>query len=310
MKQRGFALLLAVVLFLTAPALAVQVDDGSLPQVLTYHGVLALVNRASKVTKKYVPEDLVVPQVAMRRKGEEQGIRMRLSAARALERMFEEALAQGHTLIAASGYRSFGVQDLRFQAKVKEVGTKEKAWRTVAPAGASEHQLGLAMDLQSPSMPRLNRAFGETPEGIWVAQNAHRYGFVIRYQRAWTETTGYLYEPWHVRYLGIAHATAVSALNIPYEDYYEALKSIPEYALLGATDVLLTGLVSAIRSGDLALLQQLMSAAPDEQDAALQIVTGPFLANGQTYGQALERCFPAWAQTEATSGDITSPGGP
>lgn len=313
MKSRMVPLVLFVLMALTAPAFAVQVDDGSLPEVLTYRGTLCLVNRESKVTKKYVPEDLVVPQVAMRKQGQEAGIRMRLHAARALEEMFADAQSAGHTLIAASGYRSFGAQDIRFQAKVKEAGTREKAWRTVAPAGASEHQLGLAMDLQSPSMPRLNRDFGETPEGIWVAQNAHRYGFIVRYLREWTETTGYLYEPWHVRYLGIAHASAVKELGIPYEDYYKALINIPEYVLLRGTDVLMSALVSSIRSGDMTVLQPLLVAVPAGQDAALRIAAEAILQPGQTYAQAYERCFPVWAQPEAMSVEPTglppSPGG-
>ncbi len=296
MKRRWAATMLAVWLIVAVPALAVQVDDGSLPPILAYHGMLGLVNRASKVTKKYVPGDLVVPAVALRKAGQEDSVRLRAPAARAVEQMFADALLQGHTLVAASGYRSFGVQDLRFQAKVKETGTKEKAWRTVAPAGASEHQLGLAMDLQSPSMPRLNRAFGETPEGIWVAENAHNYGFIVRYQRAWTDITGYLYEPWHVRYLGIAHASAVYALNIPYEQYYEALKNIPEYVLESGTDVLLTALVASLLHSDTELLEKLLTATPETQQVVLRAETEKLLPAGMTYEEAQARCFPEWSQ--------------
>ena len=119
----AFFLLLAMIM---PQACAVQVDDPSLPQVLSYHGILCLVNRDRKVTKKYVPPDLVVPKVVLNKKGREDAVMLRAEAARALEALFEAALQEEHTLLAASGYRSFGIQDLLFQAKVKEVGTKQR----------------------------------------------------------------------------------------------------------------------------------------------------------------------------------------
>ena len=290
----AFFLLLAMIM---PQACAVQIDDPSLPQVLSYHGILCLVNRDRKVTKKYVPPDLVVPKVALNKKGREDAVMLRAEAARALEALFEAALQEGHTLLAASGYRSFGIQDLLFQAKVKEVGTKQKAWRTVSPPGASEHQLGLAMDVQSPTVPRLNRAFGESPEGIWLAQNAHRFGFIIRYKQEWREITGYRYEPWHIRYIGISHASAIYELDIPYETYYSALLNIPEYILLQGTDVLLKNLVRDVLDGK-EITATLRVATPEEQAETLESATKAYLSTQETYAQAVARCFPAWLQIE------------
>ncbi|MGI6652583.1 MAG: M15 family metallopeptidase [Christensenellales bacterium] len=290
----AFFLLLAMIM---PQACAVQVDDPSLPQVLSYHGILCLVNRDRKVTKKYVPPDLVVPKVTLNKKGREDAIMLRAEAARALEALFEAALQEEHTLLAASGYRSFGIQDLLFQAKVKEVSTKQKAWRTVSPPGASEHQLGLAMDVQSPTVPRLNRAFGESPEGIWLAQNAHRFGFIIRYKQEWREITGYRYEPWHIRYIGISHASAIYELDIPYETYYSALLNIPEYILLQGTDVLLKNLVRDVLDGK-EIPVTLRITAPENQVETLESATKAYLSTQETYVQAIARCFPAWLQIE------------
>ena len=290
----AFFLLLAMIM---PQACAVQVDDPSLPQVLSYHGILCLVNRDRKVTKKYVPPDLVVPKVALNKKGREDAVMLRAEAARALEALFEAALQEEHTLLVASGYRSFGIQDLLFQAKVKEVGTKQKAWRTVSPPGSSEHQLGLAMDVQSPTVPRLNRAFGESPEGIWLAQNAHRFGFIIRYKQEWREITGYRYEPWHIRYIGISHASAIYELDIPYETYYSVLLNIPEYILRQGTDVLLKNLVRDILDGK-EIPVTLRVATPEEQAETLESATKAYLSTQEAYAQAVARCFPAWLQIE------------
>ncbi|NLC31981.1 MAG: M15 family metallopeptidase, partial [Clostridiales bacterium] len=188
--------------------------------LLSNEGILHLVNRDFKITKDYVPADLVVPKVPTRKKGMENKILLRLEAAAALEEMFDAAKREAKfTLYATSGYRSFGIQQILFNGRAQEIG-RETANKTVALPGTSEHQLGLAMDVQAPSMLNLNRSFGDTDEGKWVAQNAHRFGFIIRYKREWTDITGYAYEPWHLRYLGLAHARALFKLNIPYEHYH------------------------------------------------------------------------------------------
>lgn len=70
----------------------------------------------------------------------------------------------------------------------------------------------------------LEEEFGDSPEGIWVAENAHRFGFIVRYKRGWEDITGYAYEPWHIRYVGVEHATAIAELNIPFEEYLELLQ--------------------------------------------------------------------------------------
>jgi D-alanyl-D-alanine carboxypeptidase len=104
-------------------------------------------------------------------------------------------------------------------ARAKQRG-EEVANKTTAYPGQSEHQTGLAMDVSSASVNyQLLESFGETTEGIWLAENAPDFGFIIRYPKGKEEITGYSYEPWHLRYLGIETALQVSARGITYEEY-------------------------------------------------------------------------------------------
>ena len=213
--------LLMIFLNLGQTAVDAYVDEMNLG------GYLFLVNRDYAISSDYVPSDLVHPNVQC----VYSNILMREEAARALEAMFKAAKAEaGYTLLAVSGYRSYGKQAAIHERKVKSVG-KAVALRVSAPPGCSEHQLGLAMDLGCKKNAGLTEAFGRTPEGIWVAENCHRFGFIIRYKAEWEEITGYAYEPWHVRYIGVEHAQRIHALDIPFE-YYVAQLREAQYALL------------------------------------------------------------------------------
>jgi D-alanyl-D-alanine carboxypeptidase len=270
--------------------------------LLELGGNLALVNAQNRISKAYVPEDLVKPDVKTRKKSLENNILMRSEAAQALERMFEAALSeQGHTLYATSGYRAYGIQQILFNAKVEEVGSEKKARRRVAAPGTSEHQMGLAMDVQSPSQLNLNPKFGQTPEGIWVGENAHRFGFIVRYKQEWREITGISDEPWHIRYVGIAHATALYHLDIPLETYVEYARLLPEYVLVRGNNYLLEGLIKQMIAGQtpeaLKALQQ--AAHPDEEDAAMRAASAPFLPEGTSYEEALWYAYPTPKPTSA-----------
>ncbi len=321
-RKALYALLLCGLLMIMQPALGEEPPEITMPEVtaepaaqslvpsngswLDDDGILRLVNRELRITKDYVPADLVTPRVATRKKSLVKNILMREKAARALEDMFEAArIEAGHTLYAASGYRSYGIQQILFNQKVEAVGSRDQAQKTVAPAGTSEHQLGLAMDVQAPSQLNLNRAFGDTEEGQWVAKNAHRFGFIIRYKREWTDVTGYLYEPWHIRYIGVAHAMAVHSLDIPLEHYIGVVKQLPEYVLRGATDHLLAGLVREQLASDSALLpSQLLAARPEQQQEALRAATLPYLAPGLSYESALWAIYPTPKPTAGPRVDL------
>lgn len=145
---------------------------------------------------------------------------MRPEAAEALEQLFEGAKQQGIILYATSGFRSYSTQKAIFDRKAKERG-EQSANRSVAKPGQSEHQTGLAMDLEGESSlgTGLTNAFGETPEGIWLADHCAEYGFIIRYPKDKTKITGYIYEPWHIRYVGIEAAKEITRLGLTLEEY-------------------------------------------------------------------------------------------
>lgn len=241
--------------FASMPCFAASFDDD---------GVLRLVNREEKITKKYVPEDLVKPDVPVNKKNQEEQIYLRPAAAAALEEMFAAAKEEkGYVLLAVSGYRAYGTQQLLFNNKVASVGSKEAAQKKVAPAGASEHQLGLAMDVLSENFRLLNSGFLDTEEGKWLYENCHRFGFIVRYKKEWSNITGYSAEPWHFRYLGVSHATAVSKLNIPYETYASKARLLPEYVLTHGNACLLYALVENALYEDGALFEEMLSLPCD-----------------------------------------------
>ena len=208
---------------------ALSVSVSTIGEATTLGGYLALVNRDYALSADYEPDDLVRPDVKTTNGS---AILMRAEAAQALEELFAAAKDEaGLTIYAVSGYRSYSTQAAIFERKIKNTGSKEKAQRLVAPPGASEHQLGLAMDLKASPDGNLSAAFAKTKQGQWVAENAHRFGFIIRYKEEWTDITGYSYEPWHIRYVGKEHAAIIYEMDIPLETYIEALReaALDEY---------------------------------------------------------------------------------
>ena len=180
--------------------------------------ILILVNKQNRAPA--VPVTLVKPDVTPTRESVAENIYMRPEAASALEALFEGAAEAGLTLYATSGYRSYSTQKAIFDRKAAERG-EQAANRSVAKPGYSEHQTGLAMDIEGETTlgTGLTEAFGESPEGIWVAEHCHEYGFIIRYPQDKTNITGYIYEPWHIRYVGVEAATEITELGVTFEEY-------------------------------------------------------------------------------------------
>ncbi len=197
------------VLFIAQGGIQATVDE------TTLGGNLYLVNRTFQLAQDYVPPDMVKPAV----KSQGGSITLRQEAALALEALFAAAKEERHTLVAISGYRSFGTQNAIYRRKVSSTGSAEKAGLLVALPGSSEHQLGLAVDIGRISNTQLNQSFGRSKEGQWVSENAHRFGFIIRYKAEWTEITGIADEPWHIRYVGQTHAEQLFKRDIPLETY-------------------------------------------------------------------------------------------
>ena len=118
-----------------------------------------------------------------------------------------------HWYYIVSAYRSYYSQESIFKGWCDIYGFEE-ASTISSQAGHSEHQTGLTMDLDS-----LEQSYGDTPEGVWLAENCYKYGFIIRYPKGKEEITGYAYEPWHVRYLGKSTAKLVYNSGLTLEEF-------------------------------------------------------------------------------------------
>ncbi len=179
------------------------------------NGLLFLANRQYTVSSAYEPRDLEMSDVPG------QVRRMRREAAAALREMFQVCKEEtGLTLLSISGYRSYEKQEGIYKRKLRTVkGNVAKAQEFVAPPGASEHQLGVAMDVGQKHKIHLEISFGETEGGKWCRENCWRFGYILRYDEPWEEITGYKYEPWHFRYVGKEYAKEIHEANIPLETW-------------------------------------------------------------------------------------------
>lgn len=162
----------------------------------------------------YAPSDLVFPNVPLRVPGNE-SMQVRQVTAGALEQMFAAAKTEGLSLQVSSGYRSYIYQVNLYNGYVKADGQTQADQESARP-GYSEHQTGLAVDLEPASRNcELQACFADTPEGKWLAANAYKYGFILRYTTADQPVAGYESEPWHYRYVGIPLATQMHDTNVP-----------------------------------------------------------------------------------------------
>ncbi|MBG9795404.1 peptidase M15 [Paenibacillus dendritiformis] len=191
-----------------ALANTVQEVDGR-AVVTNQESIMVVVNKERYLPDGYEPPDLVEPNVKFSFDEPHEKRHMRKEAAEALEALFAGAEQDGITLNAVSGYRSYQRQQSLFNHYVETQG-KEYASRVSAVPGTSEHQTGLAIDVSSPSVGNvLEEVFGDSEEGKWLAEHAHEYGFIIRYPKDGESITGYVYEPWHIRYVGKDAAEAI-----------------------------------------------------------------------------------------------------
>jgi zinc D-Ala-D-Ala carboxypeptidase len=195
--------------------------------ILNPENKMALVNKQFGLPETFLPIDLVRPNVSFSFGNQKlDKSLMRKEAAAALEKMFQEAKKNGIELFAVSGYRSYEYQNSLFQAEVDKVGW-DKAVEAVAVPGQSEHQTGLAMDISSRGENMLLTAeFGKSKEGKWLTDNAHRFGFILRYPKGKESITGYQYEAWHFRYIGINAATIIFENKWTLEEYFQIVKKI------------------------------------------------------------------------------------
>ena len=171
-----------------------------------------LVNKNNEINKNYIPNDLEEINIKYANKNKF----LRKEAKEHFEKLAHDANLLGYKIIAVSAYRDYDYQDKLYNNYVSTYGL-EYADMCSAKAGYSEHQTGLAIDVMG-SNNDYNK-FSESKEFEWMKNNAHLYGFILRYPKGKENITGYKYEPWHYRYVGIDNAYKIFNNNLTLEEY-------------------------------------------------------------------------------------------
>lgn len=180
-----------------------------------YEGNLVLVNKEHPIHPESVPADIIrlfedrelIEGYALL----DNTIRLSESVARSFSEMIDDAARKGlHGFRISSGYRDVSEQERLY---------REKGAKYALPAGHSEHNLGLSLDIGS-----TEGAIDRTPEGDWLLDNAWKHGFVLRYPADKTAITGIQYEPWHFRYVGLPHSIIMKDRDFTLEEYLDFLK--------------------------------------------------------------------------------------
>lgn len=179
-----------------------------------------VVNKQRSLPADFIPPHLVEPDVPFSFSGQSEKKLLQKVAADALEKLFQAAKKDNITLYAVSGYRSYATQKSIYNSNVARQGEAE-ASRFSARPGHSEHQTGLTMDVtgKDPNC-LLEQCFENTAEGKWIAENAAKFGFIIRYPKDKEDITGYAFEPWHIRYVGVELAQEINELDTTMEQYF------------------------------------------------------------------------------------------
>ena len=174
-----------------------------------YLDITTLVNKYNKLPDNYEIDDLVVLDNEYSNKGE----KVRKVIYNDLKKMFDDAKKDNINLNDISGFRTYEKQDTLFNNSIKKNGIDHALIYSAKP-GYSEHQLGLAIDINS-----VEENFKNTNEYKWLKNNSYKYGFIERYPENKEYITGFGYEPWHYRYLGVDITTRIFTENITYEEY-------------------------------------------------------------------------------------------
>lgn len=237
---RKFLITLAALLAVTAsisacnnsPAYDYNVDmkDYESAITVTDKAFLVLANKETKLGSDYAPASLSTLPSSLTLYGKE--IRMEETAALAVEALVKELRACGYTDIAVtSGYRSYEYQQILFNTYLGNEMAAHPGWSQAqceaevltysARPGESEHQTGLCIDLISTKNVVLDVSFADNPAYEWLMENAHHFGFILRYPKEKEGITGYTYEPWHYRFVGVKAATEIHEKGITLEEYLD-----------------------------------------------------------------------------------------
>ena len=189
---------------------------------------LTLVNKENPCGTDYTPAELTAIPAELTLYGKE--VQMESTAALAAEALIRELHAEGFEDIRiTSGYRSYEYQQILFNTYLGNEMKKHPDWTVEqcraevltysALPGESEHQTGLCMDLISTKNVVLDETFADNPAYAWLTENAHYFGFILRYPKGDEETTGYTYEPWHYRFVGVEAASKIHRKGLTLEEY-------------------------------------------------------------------------------------------
>ncbi len=200
-----------------------------------YGDVPMLVNKEHLVDEFFIPDDLVLvseiikKDLATIKYKKTRGVR---TAVEALKTMLEAAKEDGvgKKWQISAGYRSWDDQNNVLNAKINSYKSRNKGWssskarraalKSVAEPGASEHHLGLAFDVNRKG----SSSFAGTKNSDWLNEHCWEYGFIIRYEKSKEEITGFVAEPWHIRYVGVEHALYMRDHDLCLEEYIQGIE--------------------------------------------------------------------------------------
>ena len=194
--------------------------------------IWVVVNKQRQISPfRYKPENLVFPALPRPKVQNPFGLQLREEAALATEELAAAMTKEGiGTLILNSGFRTYKNQQGLYN-RTRDTRGLAIAEKLSARPGHSEHQLGLAADFSVRGQGCVIMVcFGNTKAGSWLAENAHEYGFILRYPKGYKPITGFQYEPWHFRYVGIELANEMKTKGIKTLEEFWELESAPDYA--------------------------------------------------------------------------------
>ncbi|MFV0274693.1 MAG: M15 family metallopeptidase [Bacilli bacterium] len=220
-KKIIFIIILFHILFLIYPLRISFTNKGQLvfnydkdSKLTLEESIYILVNKKISLKRNYKPNDLTL--IDKKCRGKEQYLKKQ--AAVNFNNLCFDMLNLNMNLKATSAFRTYTKQESLFNQYVKEEGYETAIMGSAFP-GHSEHQTGLAVDITFNDYKHTQ--IDTTSTYIWFKHNIHKYGFIIRYPEGKENITGYMYEPWHLRYVGINVATYIYENDITYDEYYE-----------------------------------------------------------------------------------------
>ncbi len=174
--------------------------------------LLMLVNKYN-----YLAKDFEVPNLVKVEEYAKEGMYLEEKAKDAFIKMANDIKKEGYNLRAISTYRTYDYQSNLYNNYAKCDGVNNADTYSARP-GFSEHHTGLAIDVDN--ITKIYTDFEDTDEFTWMQENAYKYGFILRYPKDKENITGYIYEPWHYRYVGLSVAKYIHENNLTFEEYY------------------------------------------------------------------------------------------